>query len=70
MLMTKHFIGEIIKNGGSILNNASIDGMQSNVRGKLTYLYGSSKVATIQFTQICACNYSDRIRVNCLFPNF
>lgn len=68
MLMTKHFIGEIIKNRGNILNNASNVGMQSNVRGKLTYLYGSSKAATIQFTQICARNYSDRIRVNCLCP--
>ena len=68
MLMTKHFIDEIIKTRGNILNNASIDGLQSNVRGKSTYLYGSSKAATIQFTQICARNYSDRIRVNCLCP--
>lgn len=68
MLMTKHFIGEIIKAKGNILNNASIDGLQSNVRGRATYLYGSSKAATIQFTQICARNYSDRIRVNCLCP--
>lgn len=68
MLMTKHFIEEIVKTKGNILNNASIDGMQSNVRGRSTYLYGSSKAATIQFTQICALNYSDRIRVNCLCP--
>lgn len=61
-------MAKLLKMGGNILNNASIDGMQSNVRGKLTYLYGSSKVATIQFTQICARNYSDRIRVNCLCP--
>lgn len=68
MLMTKHFIEEIVKSRGNILNNASIDGLQSNVRGRSTYLYGSSKAATIQFTQICARNYSDRIRVNCLCP--
>lgn len=68
MLMTKHFIDEIVKSGGNILNNASIDGLQSNVRGRATYMYGASKAATIQFTLICARNYSDKIRVNCLCP--
>lgn len=68
MYMTKAFVEKIIESGGSILNNASIDGLQSNTRGRATYMYASSKAATIQFTQICALNYSDRIRVNCLCP--
>lgn len=68
MYMTKHFIDLIIASKGNILNNASIDGLQSNPRGRATYLYASSKAATIQFTQLCALNYSDRIRVNCLCP--
>ena len=68
MYMTKHFIDLVIASHGNILNNASIDGLQSNVRGRATYLYASSKAATIQFTQVCALNYSDRIRVNCICP--
>lgn len=68
MYMTKNFIDLVIAAHGNILNNASIDGLQSNVRGRATYLYAASKAATIQFTQVCALNYSDRIRVNCLCP--
>lgn len=68
MYMTKVFIGLVIASHGNILNNASIDGLQSNIRGRSTYLYATSKAATIQFTKLCALNYSDRIRVNCLCP--
>ena len=68
MYMTKAFIGLVIASHGNILNNASIDGLQSNIRGRSTYLYATSKAATIQFTKLCALNYSDRIRVNCLCP--
>lgn len=68
MYMTKHFINLIVAAKGNILNNASIDGLQSNPRGRSTYLYSSSKAATIQFTQLCALNYADKIRINCLCP--
>lgn len=68
MYMTKHFIDLVIRAKGNILNNASIDGCQSCVRGRASYAYAASKAATIQFTQTCALNYSDRIRVNCLCP--
>lgn len=68
MFVTQTFLDAVIKVHGNILNNASIDGLQSNIRGRATYLYASSKAATIQFTKLCALNYSDRIRVNCLCP--
>ena len=68
MYMTKHFIDLVIKAKGNILNNASIDGLQSNIRGRKNFAYASSKAATIHFTLQCALNYSDRIRVNCLCP--
>ena len=68
MYMTKHFVDLVIKARGNILNNASIDGLQSCVRGRASYAYAASKAATIQFTQTCALNYSDRIRVNALCP--
>lgn len=68
MYMTKNFIDKIVESKGNILTNASIDGLQSNIRGRATYMYASSKAATIQFMKICALNYSDRIRVNCICP--
>lgn len=68
MYMTKNFIDKIEESKGNILTNASIDGLQSNIRGKKTYMYAASKAATIQFMQVCALNYSDKIRVNCICP--
>ena len=68
MYMCREFIDVLVESKGCILNTASIDGLQSNVRGRATYMYASAKAATIQFTQILALNYSDRIRVNCLCP--
>lgn len=68
MLMTQKFIQTIINANGNILNCASIDGMESNIRGTKNYMYSSSKAATIHFTKYCALNYSDKIRVNCICP--
>ncbi len=68
MLMTQVFIDMIIKEKGNILNCASIDGLDCNIRGTKNYMYSSSKAAAIHFTKYCALNYSDKIRVNCLCP--
>ena len=68
MLITKEFIDMIIKFKGNILNCASIDGLDCNIRGTKNYMYSSSKAAAIHFTKYCALNYSDKIRVNCLCP--
>lgn len=69
MYMTQVFIDLIVKCHGNILNNASIDGLQSNTRGRASYAYSASKAAAIQFTELCALNYTPKgIRVNCLCP--
>lgn len=68
MMVTKEFINMIIESKGNILNCASIDGLDCNIRGTKNYMYSSSKAATIHFTKYCALNYSDRIRVNCICP--
>lgn len=68
MYMVKHFLDLVIKCHGNILNNTSIDGLQSNIRGRKNYAYASSKAATIQLTLQLALNYSNVIRVNCLCP--
>ena len=69
MYMTQEFIDLILKCKGNILNNASIDGLQSNTRGRACYAYSASKAASIQFTQLCALNFTGQgVRVNCLCP--
>lgn len=68
MLMTQAFIDMVVKARGNILNCASIDGLDCNIRGTKNYIYSSSKAATIHFTKYCARNYSDKIRVNCICP--
>lgn len=69
MMVTQSFIDLIIISQGNILNNASIDGLQSLNRGRASYAYSASKAATIKFTQQIALNYTSKgIRVNCLCP--
>ena len=69
MLMTKHFIDILLETKGCILNNASIDGLQSCNRGRASYAYASSKAAVIHFTQLCALNYANKgVRINCICP--
>lgn len=68
MIITKNFIDLVIKCNGNILNVASTDGMDCNIRGTKNYMYSSSKAAYIHFTKYLALNYSDRIRVNCICP--
>ncbi|WP_196599953.1 SDR family NAD(P)-dependent oxidoreductase [Pectinatus frisingensis] len=66
--MTKTFMPMLEMSHGVILNNSSVAGLQSHIAGKKTYLYASSKAALIQFTKLCALNYSPSVRVNCLCP--
>lgn len=69
MKVTQKFMDLIVKSKGNILNNASIDGMQSLVRGRANYAYCASKAALIKFTQQLALNYTSKgVRVNCLCP--
>lgn len=69
MRVTQAFLESIIETKGVILNNASIDGLQSMNRGRANYAYAASKAATIKFTQQLALNYTSKgIRINCLCP--
>lgn len=69
MYMTQAFIDLVLTCRGNILNNASINGLQSNAKGRASYAYGTSKAAVIQFSQLCALNYTPKgIRINCLCP--
>ena len=68
IFLTKAFIDMLEKTKGNIVNIASIGGLQSHIIGRSQYLYGSSKAATIQFSQLCALNYAKTVRVNCICP--
>jgi len=66
--MCQAFIGMLQKNHGVILNNTSINGLHSYIKGKRSYMYATSKAAAIQFTRYLAKNYAPDIRVNALCP--
>lgn len=69
MRVTQTFIDLILESKGNILNNVSIDGLQSLTRGRASYAYNCSKAASIKFSQLLALNYTPKgIRVNCLCP--
>ena len=68
MHMCKAFLPLLKKSHGVILNNASISGLQSSIKGKRSYMYATSKAATIQLTKHIAKNYAPEVRVNVLCP--
>lgn len=69
MRVTKAFLDLILESHGNILNNTSIDGLQSMNRGRTNYAYAASKAAAIKFTQQLALNYTPMgIRINCICP--
>lgn len=68
MHMCKYFMPLLENSNGVILNNASINGLHSFIKGKKSYMYATSKAALIQFTRYLAKNYAPKVRVNALCP--
>ena len=68
MHMCKAFIGMLKESHGVILNNASINGLHSFIKGKKSYMYATSKSALIQLSKYLAKNYAPEVRVNVLCP--
>ena len=68
MRRCRAFISLLQENRGVILNNASINGLHSYVKGKRSYMYATSKSAVIQFTKYMAKNYAPEVRANVLCP--
>lgn len=66
MMVTKFFY-PLLRDGGTILNNASVAGLQSYTSGQ-SYAYNASKAAVIKITQLLAKRYGSRIRVNAICP--
>lgn len=68
MHICKRFITMLQSSKGVILNNASINGLHSYIKGKRSYMYATTKSAVIQFTRYLAKNYAPDVRVNALCP--
>lgn len=68
MFMTKAFIGDLRKNKGCIVNNASVSGLDIFTSGTKNYMYGASKAALVKFSKLCALNYAPDVRVNVICP--
>lgn len=68
MIMTQKFEGLLRKVHGTILNNASIGGLEGHTIGRKEFIYASSKAAVIKFSQLCALNMAPNVRVNCICP--
>jgi NAD(P)-dependent dehydrogenase (short-subunit alcohol dehydrogenase family) len=66
-LCSKHVVPEMLKRGGgSIVNNASINGIRGNHR---LVAYSASKGGVVALTRAMAIDYAPRgIRVNCVCP--
>ena len=68
LYVCQEFIDELVDLKGVILNNASINGLHTYIKGAKSYMYATAKAALIQFTQYLAKNYAPDVRVNCLCP--
>lgn len=68
MHMCQVFMEMLKESRGVVLNNASINGLHSYIKGKRSYMYATSKAAAIQFTKYLAKNYAPKVRVNALCP--
>lgn len=68
LYISKLFMPMLQEAHGVVLNNTSINGLQSYIKGKRSYMYATSKAAAIQFTKYLAKFYAPDVRVNALCP--
>lgn len=66
MMVTKYFF-PLLGECATILNNASVAGLQSYTSGQ-SYAYNASKAAVIKVTQLLAKKYGNKVRVNAICP--
>ncbi len=66
--MCQAFMPMLIESHGVILNNASINGLHTYIKGRKSYMYATSKAALIQLTKYLAKNYAPYVRVNAICP--
>lgn len=64
----QNFMGLLTESHGVVLNNASINGLHTYIKGTKSYMYATSKAALIQLTRYLAKNYAPYVRVNAICP--
>lgn len=67
VMVIRYFIQDLVESHGTILNNASIAGIQTFASGR-GYGYASSKASVIQMTRMMAKAYGASVRINCICP--
>ncbi len=67
IMLTKAVLPMIKKNHGTIINNASVAGLESFTSGQ-SYAYAASKASVIKFTKMLAKQYGAEFRTNCICP--
>lgn len=67
VMVIRYFIQDLIDSCGTMLNNASIAGIQTFASGR-GYGYAASKAAVIQLTRMMAKIYGASVRINCICP--
>lgn len=67
VMVTKYFLPLLEESRGTLINNASVAGIQTFASGQ-GYAYAASKAAVIQFTRMMAKVYAGKVRVNCICP--
>lgn len=68
LYISKLFMPMLKATHGVVLNNTSINGLHTYIKGKRSYMYATSKSAAIQFTRYLAKNYAPEVRANALCP--
>lgn len=67
IMLTQAMLPMIKKSHGTIINNASVAGLESFTSGQ-SYAYAASKAAVIKFTKMLARQYGAEFRTNCICP--
>ena len=67
VMVIRYFIQDLIDSHGTMLNNASIAGIQTFASGR-GYGYAASKASVIQLTRMMAKIYGASVRINCICP--
>lgn len=68
LFMMKHFIDMIRKSKGTIINNASMGGLENYTNGGKQYMYCAAKAGVIKISKLAAKDNALDIRVNVICP--
>ena len=68
LFMMKHFVDLLETSKGTIVNNASMGGLENYTNGNKQYMYCSAKAGVIKISKLAAKDMAPEVRVNCICP--